>query len=324
VRTIAFFNTRSGAGKTTLVYHLSHLLADLGEPVLAVDLDPQANLTSMFLDDSRLERLLSGERPATIFGAVGAAFEGGDVLTPVTHAVAPGLSLIASDPALATAEEALFFGGLLSAAMQIPVLPVMMALSSAITRASEKLRPEWVLLDLGSSAGALNHSALLAADGIVIPLTPDFLSIHALKGVGASLDAWRKDWQDRRPQQASDLPFGGFRPLGYVVMYPRPRETRWPHAYERWVDLVPPIFREAIAHEPRPSFMTLEDDSYCLGVLKQYASLRGMAADARKPVFNLTPADGAIGAYAAAARGAYGDFRSVARALAARCSASLA
>lgn len=44
-------------GKTTLVYHLGHVLARLGHRTLAVDLDPQANLTSMFLDEDRLEEI---------------------------------------------------------------------------------------------------------------------------------------------------------------------------------------------------------------------------------------------------------------------------
>lgn len=67
MKTIAFFNNKGGVGKTTLVYHLAAMIAERGERVLAVDLDPQANLTSMFLPEGRCTLLhatiLDARRP---------------------------------------------------------------------------------------------------------------------------------------------------------------------------------------------------------------------------------------------------------------------
>ncbi len=84
MKTVAFFNSQGGIGKTTLVYHLAWMLAERGERVLAVDLDPQANLTSMFLPEDALEELWPhGEHPETIFGALRPIIRGlGDVKTP--------------------------------------------------------------------------------------------------------------------------------------------------------------------------------------------------------------------------------------------------
>ena len=56
---IAFFNNKGGVGKTSLVYHLSWMYADMGLNVLASDLDPQANLTAAFLEDERLRGILA-------------------------------------------------------------------------------------------------------------------------------------------------------------------------------------------------------------------------------------------------------------------------
>ncbi len=55
MKTIAFFNNRCGVGKTVVVYHIAWMMAELGSRVLLVDLDPQANLTSMVLGEVRLE-----------------------------------------------------------------------------------------------------------------------------------------------------------------------------------------------------------------------------------------------------------------------------
>lgn len=53
MKTVAFFNNKGGVGKTTLVYHIAWTLQDMGLKVLAADLDPQANLSSMFLPEER-------------------------------------------------------------------------------------------------------------------------------------------------------------------------------------------------------------------------------------------------------------------------------
>jgi chromosome partitioning protein len=65
VKTLILFNNKGGVGKTTLAYHLSHMLARIGYRTLAVDLDPQANLTSAFFEEDLLELIWNnGERSA--------------------------------------------------------------------------------------------------------------------------------------------------------------------------------------------------------------------------------------------------------------------
>ena len=62
--------------------------------------------------------------------------------------------------------------------------------------------------------------------------------------------------------------------------------------------------------------MTPEKDPYCLALIKHYRSLVPMAQEHRKPIFNLTAADGAIGAHAGAVRDAGADFAALARTIA--------
>jgi cellulose biosynthesis protein BcsQ len=45
VEIISIFNNKGGVGKTTLTFHLAHALSELGHKVLAIDLDPQCNLS---------------------------------------------------------------------------------------------------------------------------------------------------------------------------------------------------------------------------------------------------------------------------------------
>ena len=92
MKTLAFFNNKGGVGKTSLVYHLAWMFAERGLPVLAVDLDPQANLTAMFLEEERLEELWpdADEHPSTVYGAVQPILRGlGDIAPPPSNASFP-------------------------------------------------------------------------------------------------------------------------------------------------------------------------------------------------------------------------------------------
>ena len=107
VPVLTFFNNKSGVGKTSLVYHLAWMLSDIGHRVLACDLDPQANLTGMFINDDRLETLLSnnGHRK-TIYSALEPLLHGtGDIEKPYLDPIGQNLSLIMGDLSLSAAED---------------------------------------------------------------------------------------------------------------------------------------------------------------------------------------------------------------------------
>ena len=55
-----------------------------------------------------------------------------------------------------------------------------------------------------------------------------------------------------------------------------------------------------------------------MDAVKHYRSLVPMAQEARKPIFHLTPADGAIGSHAASAKDAHNDFKALAEKITAR------
>jgi cellulose biosynthesis protein BcsQ len=62
MKLISVFNNKGGVGKTTLTYHIAHALAEMGQKVLILDLDPQCNLTIYGVDSEKLHDYLGARR----------------------------------------------------------------------------------------------------------------------------------------------------------------------------------------------------------------------------------------------------------------------
>jgi hypothetical protein len=77
---------------------------------------------------------------------------------------------------------------------------------------------------------------------------------------------------------------------------------------------MPRVYHEAVFQQSTSATKPSQDEE-CLATLKHYRSLIPMGQEARKPIFHLTSADGAIGSHAQAAHEAYSDFKALAEKL---------
>jgi hypothetical protein len=78
------------------------------------------------------------------------------------------------------------------------------------------------------------------------------------------------------------------------------------------MDRIPNEYRRSVSNDSIDANVHVESDPHCLAALKHYRSLMPLAMEARKPMFRLKPADGAIGAHAQAVRDCYSDFHTLA------------
>jgi chromosome partitioning protein len=157
---LAIANQKGGVAKTTTVASLGAALAEQGQSVLIVDLDPQACLTfSLGIDPEDLE--LSVHHVLT---------KGLDA-TEVIIETEDGVDLLPATIELARAEADLL---------------TRTGREYVLRAALEDLEGyDWVLLDCPPSLGVLTVAALTAATGVLIPLQCETLS-H--RGVGQLLD----------------------------------------------------------------------------------------------------------------------------------------
>ena len=333
MKTIAFFNNKGGVGKTSCVYHIAWMYADLGLRVVAADLDPQSNLTSMFLPDDALERLWwpndeNGGHCQTVYGALQPLLDGeGDIANPHLEEPHDALWLLPGDLRLSKAENELSSQWPLCLDRNARAFRVISAFWRILERAATLASAHLVLIDVGPNLGALNRAALVAADHVVTPLAPDLYSLQGLRNLGPTLDDWRAEWQERREKgagieavKALSMPEGSMQPAGYIIMQHAVRLDRPVKAYGKWMARIPGAYSQHLGNPSEPATSsTQEQDPNCLAALKHFRSLMPLAQEARKPMFELKPSDGAIGGHMQAVAECRRDFVALARGIAQRC-----
>ena len=158
-KVIAIANQKGGVGKTTTSVNLAAAIAELGHPVLLLDLDPQANASSAL-------GLETGEGIG-LYSAIIGETPMGDLIQQTRI---PNLAGIPADLDLAGAEiEVARMEGHLS------------QLRSVLEPVRESGRFEFIILDCPPSLGILMTNALSAADELLIPIQCEY---YALEGLG--------------------------------------------------------------------------------------------------------------------------------------------
>ena len=323
VPVLTFFNNKSGVGKTSLVYHLAWMFSESGKRVLACDLDSQANLTASFLNEENLESLWSGNcNNRTIHQCVEPLIQLGDLNEPDVRMMSETMGLIPGDLALSGFEDSLSVEWPNALGDTAPYRPfrILTAFWQVMQMGAKDMKADIVLVDVGPNLGALNRSALIATDFVVAPLGADLFSLRGVRILGRTLNRWRQDWSRRRESWNSSaseemaLPSGDMKPIGYIVQQHGVRLRRPVMACDKWVNRMPTEYASQFGEKDEGKHPgTPSEDADCLATVKHYRSLVPMAQEARKPIFKLTPADGAIGAHAAAVVVAKKDFHLLAR-----------
>jgi len=168
--------------------------ARLGQRVVIIDLDPQANLT-LSLGIPR--------HPNTIYEAMRAeaplvpytAKEGLDIVIskPMLVSLAPNLHLLPGDVGLSGFEETLsaeWPNSLRGTTLYRP-MRILSSFWQVMQMAARQVETDIILVDIGPNLGAINRSVLVATDYVVIPLGADLFSLQGLKNLGPTLRSWK-------------------------------------------------------------------------------------------------------------------------------------
>ncbi len=168
-RIYTLVNQKGGVGKTTTTINLGAYLAQHGQRVLVVDLDPQANATSCLGVDKL------GVQGGTYEALLGDA----NITSHVLFNERLNLSLLPSSPALAGAEVELVDENAREARLR-----------KAIEQLANKY--DYVLIDCPPSLGLLTVNGLIAAlDGVIVPVQCEYLALEGLGQLSQTIERVR-------------------------------------------------------------------------------------------------------------------------------------
>lgn len=156
-RIIAIANQKGGVGKTTTAINLSACLAEAGQKVLTIDIDPQGNTTSgLGIDKNGVEN--------TIYELILGEAEIEDVIFQTEF---ENLSVIASNVDLAAAEIEL-----------IGISEKEYILKKAVEQVRD--RYDFVIIDCPPSLNMLTINAMTTADTVLVPIQCEYYALEGL------------------------------------------------------------------------------------------------------------------------------------------------
>lgn len=162
---ISFINQKGGVGKTTMAYNSAYALAKNGHKVLAIDLDPQANLSLLFqasTEPNIYHLMVNSVKELKMLHAP--AMLGSVLKRGAVDLLPGGQELSGFDLTVASINA-----------------PRQLVLKKFIETNGLKERYDFIIIDCPPTLGLLVINALCASDGVIVPFRPDDFSLKGLE-----------------------------------------------------------------------------------------------------------------------------------------------
>lgn len=221
MKKIAIFNHKGGVAKTTTTFNLGSAIARQGKKVLLVDTDSQCNLTLYSMGYEKYENYCESGNQNNIYGCLIPAYKSQPRLVEAAECyyIENNLYLLPGNLDFTENEVQLGIAMQLSNALGSMVnLPG--ALNYLIEKTCEKYSIDYVLFDMNPSLSAINQNIIISADYFIVPTSPDFFSIMAIRSLTRVLPSWEKWAKEARcafSEAAYKLPLDTPKFLGYTV-----------------------------------------------------------------------------------------------------------
>ncbi|MEW4130426.1 AAA family ATPase [Bacillus cereus group sp. BfR-BA-01399] len=314
MKVVTFFNNKGGVGKTTLGVNIAaYFSIEMGQRVLVIDVDPQANTTQMLISEDKWDLLYSDDNKEikTLHDYLTPLAQGDPEINSTILEPSKGsenrfkVDLIPGDPNISIIEDILSDAWNKSISGSIEGFRKTNWLKSIVNRFKEDY--DIIFIDVGPSLGALNRSVLLNSDYIITPMGSDIFSLMAVKNISKWIGSWKADYTNGVSlMKRKGTPFEGFNInleaekvsglIGYSVQQyvtKTFKDGRRPiKSYDAIIKEIPTIIENNLS-DLIPNNLNI--DNLNLGDIPYLYSLVPLAQSNNTPIFELKSADGLNG-----------------------------
>lgn len=323
MKVVSLFNNKGGVGKSTLAFHLSHILAERGYKTLMIDLDPQCNLTICGMNEERLHEIWLEEDPFIDdfesaksgktegeFSAILATTktihfllkptedgQGELPVLPPVYNIRENLDLIPGRLTIHQYENKIserWSGAYLGDPLSIRTITKIREVAEEYSAVNHY---DFIIIDTSPSLGALNKVIISTVDGFLIPALPDMFSSYGIRNIGNALSHWKREFntiyslisEDKRAR----FPHNFVRFLGYTIYNAKKYTGRTPWdlalAHYNYAQEIPAIIEEFISQDIR-EHLTPEQVSVPIGltaVMHSHNTLPNMSQKYKLPIWSI-------------------------------------
>ena len=216
----SLYNNKGGVAKTTTIFNLAVFLAKVrSKKVLLIDCDPQCNCTELFFCTEENYDDPDAPLPGTsIYEALKPRFDGDasriDAKT-IALSVSPiysNLYLLRGDINFSKAEQHFSVAIAQAVTESVHDKNTYAVLTRLFRDLGDLHKFDYILCDVGPSAGSITRLVILTCDGVFIPTAPDRFSFQAVQGMGSIIN----DWLTRH-----EAVVASFEPFGLQAHFPK-------------------------------------------------------------------------------------------------------
>jgi cellulose biosynthesis protein BcsQ len=321
MKIISLFNNKGGVGKSTLAFHLSNIMAEMGRKTLIIDLDPQCNVTLCGMDEETLHRIWAEEdefiedfgssvkkmrqdeydnflrHPRTIHFLLKPTEDGQGELPniPPPITIRNNLDIIPGRLTIHKYENKIserWSGAYSGDPLAIRTITNIRSIAEEYARVHNY---EFVIIDTSPSLGSLNKVIISTVDGFLIPALPDMFSLYGIRNIGSALMQWSKEFNTLYGLISEDkrryFPQNFVRFLGYTIYNAKKYTgvTKWDlaQAHFNYAQQIPQTIEKYISNEVK-NHLTQGQVNNPIGltaVMHSHNTLPNMAQKYKNPIW---------------------------------------
>ena len=322
MKTIAIFNNKGGVGKTTFCANLAaHFAIKHKKRVLVLDLDPQANITHYMLGDDLASQVIAPYYDRTldkVHGTIVDAFDNYEIGESTIKTDVDSIycerfqsHIISGNPFLASYEDILSKKwNELSDPDNVSGMRISNWIYTILNTHRENF--DYVFIDLSPSLGAINRTALLAADYFISPMSCDIFSLVAIKNIRQWFDRWipyyntkyeafktekehilRQITNSIKPHVTINSGFLGYTLQSYISRKDADGNVRTTKSYQRIIDNFEPEIDSNLSIFKKQEIKTSEELN--LGEIPHMFGILALSQFVGAPIVTLNSNDGMAG-----------------------------